>query len=62
MNKVLAFFNKIMGLIIFLIFLIVLMEHLHHAHFGRWGHHRHFAGHPPYGDTTRINMDSAARK
>ena len=32
MNKLLGFFNKIMGLVVFLIFFIVLIEHIHHAH------------------------------
>jgi len=62
MNKILEFFNKISGLVIFLIFLVVFMEHIHHAHFGRWGHHRNFENHPKYGDTARMKMDSAGNK
>ncbi len=59
MNKVLDFFNKIMGLIVFLIFLIVLMEHLHHAH-----HHgmRHLAGGRVSGDTAKVYSDSSGKK
>jgi hypothetical protein len=62
MNKMLEFFNKISGLIIFLIFIVVFMEHIHHAHLGRWGHHRNFGGHPPYGDTSTMKTDTAGKK
>jgi hypothetical protein len=32
MNNLFAFFNKIMGLVVFLIFFIILIEHIHRAH------------------------------
>jgi hypothetical protein len=46
-NNILAFFNKIMGLVIFLIFIVVFMEHIHHAH-----HHGHFNNKVGAGDST----------
>lgn len=41
MNKMLDFFNKISGLLIFLIFLLLLIEHVHHGHFRSRGHYPH---------------------
>ena len=40
MNKILDFFNKISGLLIFLIFVIILVGHLHHRHHRGWMHDR----------------------
>jgi len=49
MKKILDFFNRIMGLMIFLIFLIVLIEHLHGRH--HWRHH----GKTPSGGNYKID-------
>lgn len=42
MNKLFDFFNKIMGLIVFLIAAILLLFLFHHGHHGRNWHHSHF--------------------
>ncbi|HXB43835.1 MAG TPA: hypothetical protein VNV85_07250, partial [Puia sp.] len=61
MNKLLAFFNKIMGLVIFLIFLVVLMEHIHHGHFWHRGHQRPMGGRQAYGDSIKTNPDTSRK-
>jgi hypothetical protein len=63
MDKILNFFNKIMGLMIFLIAvtLIVLLFHL--GHHGRGWHHRHFKdGYGNKDSITKSYRDSADKK
>jgi len=52
MKKILDFFNRITGLMVFLILLIVLINHLHGHH--HWRHHAKMQGAANYkSDTTR---------
>ncbi len=63
MKKLLEFFNRIAGLIVFLIFLILLIEHLHHGRFWRRNFHRHFTSRSVSGDSTGIlKADSLGKK
>jgi len=62
MNKILGFFNKIMGLMVFLIacMLLVFLIHVHH---GRGSHHGMFPGYRWKHDSTALKMqDSVQRK
>jgi uncharacterized membrane protein len=62
MNRVLGFFNKISGLMIFLIFLVVFMEHIHHAHHWFRSKHEHFKRSEVSTDSIHALKDSVYKK
>ncbi len=59
MNKVLDFFNKISGVMIFLILLIVFITHLQIAHFHHHGKRWHHDGRDSL--SSPVNKDTLAK-
>lgn len=63
MNRVLEFFNKIMGVMVFIIGIAVIFLLIHHGHHHGGWHHRHFRGHQGTKDSLyKPYSDSVNRK
>lgn len=62
MQKILDFFNKIMGLVVFLLAITVLVAFFHHGHHWKNGPHRHFKNGERYEDSTKSVKDSLYKR
>jgi len=62
MDKILKFFNKIMGLMVFLIAVTLIVLLFHHRHHGRDWHHRHFKDGPGNKDSVIKSYRDSANK
>jgi heme A synthase len=63
MNKIFEFFNKIMGLMIFVIIILLAVSFIHRGHHGHRWHHRHFEdSHEQKDSVIKSSMDTLGRK